>query len=224
MDEARLIHAEGYLAAGFVDDATPQDPSRISAAWSIPHGCDASYYVVVNADDPADRATSTQLRPAPGQGYESLPGLRLCRDALSESGRALLEAAAARGPVIEISGLAHATGGSPYSVHEVIRWMVHEADDNATWVFAIVVETLQSLRRSFGREAFQSLGGEVMLGEYGGISVDVTLTPILLCPARLPRTIRDEAMVLLDGVQRRRLLRTVAFLEHEPTASGGHDG
>ena len=178
---------------------------------------------MVNADDPADRATSTQLRPATGKGYGSLPGLRLCRDALSESGRALLEAAAARGPVIEISGLAHSRGGSPYSVHEVIRWMVHEADDSATWVFAIVVQTLQSLRRSYGREAFQSLGGEVQLREYGGITVSVTLTPILMNPGCFYHTIRGEALALPDGLQRRRLLRTVALLEHDTTASGGHD-
>ena len=73
VDEARRIHAEGYLAAGFVNHAEPVDPGHLSAAWSMPTGCDARYYVVVNANDAADRATARQLRPASGQGYGPCP-------------------------------------------------------------------------------------------------------------------------------------------------------
>ena len=159
--EARRIHAEGYLAAGFVNDHAKLDASRLSAAWSIGNECDTKYFVVVNPNEPVDRATARQLRPSSGQDYDSLPGLRICDDVISTTGRALLEAAAARGPVIEISGLARSSGGSPFAVHEVIRWMVQEADDAETWVFAIVGETLQSLRRTYGHDVFEDLGGEV---------------------------------------------------------------
>ena len=121
-------------------------------------------------------------------------------------------------------GLARSTGGSPYSVHEVIRWMLDEAACAETWVFAIVVETLQSLRRCYGQKAFVSLGGEVALRSYGGISVNVTLTPVAWNPGSVTRTIRAEALSLPAGVQRQRLLRTIAFLDHgKPSKGRGRD-
>ena len=125
-EEAWRVHAEGYVAMGFVssDAMTPEGylPDDIDKA----RGPYVDYYI--GRDESGVTCATMRKEFVPyGEDYTSLPAYALSGESLSREGaQKLYDAHIGGAKILEIGALARTPNSNPMAVHEVIRNGIHE--------------------------------------------------------------------------------------------------
>jgi hypothetical protein len=181
--EAWRIHAEGYLAAGFVNEYAITSNGFLADDLDKSRGPNTDYYIALNPDDESDCGTMRKINLPPGGTYRDLPAYQLCSGGMSQIGTNFLASIEQQGTQVkEIAALARTRKGSPIAVHEVFTKALHESiGKNEAWFFSIVSTTHESLARNYGKENFMVVGDDVSINDWR-INKDIVLRPVVVQP------------------------------------------
>ena len=206
------IHAEGYIAMGFVKPEAITEEGFLPADIDKARGSNVNYMLALSSENQDDCATMRVVSVPEGGSFRDLPAYGLTRDILPDESLSLLEELEDQGRAIkEISALARSRAASPASIFELFRKSIHEAlGKDEAWFFTMVSSTHETLIPRLTSENFQVLGDDVKIDDER-VGEGIALRPLMLRPDEFIENIYRGYLNAGNEVDKRRLAKSLIF-------------
>lgn len=214
VDEARRVHAHGYVHEGFVinESLTPEGhlPDDIDKA----RGDTVEYFLASSGQSPdsdtlTSKATMRLISVPESKTVEFLPAYELCKNTVSSEYLEYLQQLPVAN-IIEMGALARTEDSSPMAAFELFRHALHSAKPGDVWFFTVVSTTHTSLLGSFGPRVVRTIGDPIELND-PRVGDDVRLVPAITHTDTFIDDIRLAAEDTPDPLTKKRLMRTFMF-------------
>lgn len=181
VDEARRLHAQGYLSLGFVEPTAIESDGSISADLDKARGGDVIYYLAYDEHTGQYASTMRKIAISNNRHFTSLPAIGLCRESFSSGSLEMLsEIDSSKAQLLELAALAGDPKAGYRAIYESLRNGLHDGiQKNEVWIFSLVASTHDSLVKNMGAEVFTVLGNDVKIEDHR-VSDNVRLRPLLL--------------------------------------------
>lgn len=214
VDEARRVHALGYIHEGFVINESLTADGYLPDDIDKARGDTVEYFLASSSDSQhpdnlTSKATMRLISIPEGETVESLPAYKLCKDTVSSKYLDYLQMLPAEN-VKEMGALARTADSSPMAAFELFRHALHTAKPGDVWFFTVVSTTHASLLGSFGPHVVRTIGDPIELDD-PRVGNDVRLVPAITHTDTFIDDIRIAAEETSDPLTNRRLLRTFMF-------------
>lgn len=211
-EEAWRIHAQGYLAMGFVKTGAVTPEGFLTTDIDKARGDEVDYFLALNPNQETDCATMRKINLVPGEDFRDLPAFKITSDKLSPTGIDLLSHLQVDDYQIkELGALARTPNSNPIAIHEIFRSALHDSlGKKEAWFFSIVSSTFDSLAKSFGPDNFVVIGEDTPIDD-PRVSEQVVLRPAILFPDRFIDTLLISYLATDDPKTKHGLLRSFLF-------------
>jgi hypothetical protein len=210
--EARRIHAEGYVFAGFVNESAviKDGPEKGTLTPDIDkaRGPNVEYYLGIDGSNAKNCATLRRLYLPPGGSFRNLPAYSTTEQSLSPGGLVILEELEANGADInEIAALSRTEAAPAQAIYEILRTAIRDSmGKNRMWFVSMVSKTYDALLRRWGEDNLVRLGDDVVL-EDDRVNDDIFLRPLLINPD----TFHDNLLTAYRATGDRKLAHSLVF-------------
>ncbi len=219
------LQGESYFDEGYITEEGLDEYGRLKSYLDQARG-DSVRYVTAEINGEVMGAVR-QIQIPPGGGLQDLPSYNKSVGSMFPEYRQLLESEAdsivGRG-VIEISSLSRKKNAPPSVLLEVIREIFQQeirAKSDVVWLVTATDNSFNMLRSRYGKRAVVPIGDRIPVIEGDPVTKEVGLQPSIIEPGRVFEGMALSVNEEENPVQKKRLLKSLAFLADGLSANDG---